>query len=145
MHNRTLHIILAITVISCIVLAALVLSIRPQPNISGSTPPPPYTQTTVQPQAEPKTKFSGIGNNTLGGQRTESFTLEAGTYDVHTTHNGNGHYDLALFNEQGKYVERIVSNNGNTDATKTITIAHTGVYWFDYQANGEWSITVTKK
>lgn len=83
--------------------------------------------------------FAGTGDS-----GTESFDWPGGLMRVSATHNGESNIIIHLVRaSDGKVQEYIVNEIGSYSGSRAISVP-AGEYLFDVQADGKWTITVSK-
>lgn len=101
----------------------------------------PWQMTIRQPRpADPPevSSFSGEGS-----AATELFSMSSGLKRVNFTHHGEANFIVSLLDEEGREVEFALANEiGNVQTSSTATILDDGIYLFQVQADGPWTLDV---
>lgn len=101
----------------------------------------PWQMTIRQPRpadAPEVNSFSGKGS-----AATELFSMSSGLKRINFTHQGEANFIVSLLDEEGREVEFALANEiGNVQTSSTATILEDGIYLFQVQADGPWTIDV---
>ncbi len=99
-----------------------------------------WTVTILQPRqttAPYTTSFSGKGQ-----QATKLFSMKSGLKTKKLTHTGSANFIVHLLDSNGQYVDDLVNEIGTFHGSKAEGIQDDGIYLFDIQADGNWTITL---
>lgn len=99
-----------------------------------------WTVTIQQPRpttAPYTTSFRGKGQ-----VATELFSMQSGLKTIKMTHNGTSIFNVRLFDSQGNVVDYLTIGIGKLNGSKAEDIQNDGIYLFDVQADGNWTISI---
>lgn len=81
--------------------------------------------------------FSGTGDDA-----TELFSLSDGLVYFQTSHTGNGHFSVVLYNARGEWIDLITNVIGRYEGRKALSV-DAGDYLLDIRADGDWEINIS--
>ena len=85
-----------------------------------------------------RTSFSG-----QGGAATELFSMNSGLKRINFSHQGEMNFIVTLLDSEGREVEFALANDiGTVETSTTATIPQDGIYLFQVEADGPWTIDV---
>lgn len=93
-----------------------------------------------RPTSAPETRsFQGTGKTA-----TEFFQLSSGLHTVTLTHQGDANFIVDILNRDGASVEPmgLVNEIGPFEGSSAVTAPEEGVYLFQVEANGPWTINI---
>lgn len=93
-----------------------------------------------RPNSAPETRsFEGTAKTA-----TDFFQLSSGLHTVTLTHQGDGNFIVDMLNRDGVSVDPmgLVNEIGPFEGSTTVTVPEDGVYLFQVEANGPWTINV---
>lgn len=99
-----------------------------------------WTVTIQQPRpttAPYTTSFSGKGQ-----AATQLFSMKNGLKTIKMTHDGTSNFIVHILDSNGNDVDGIVNEIGKFNGSKAEGIQDDGVYLFDVQADGNWTINI---
>ena len=101
---------------------------------------PEISQTCIYVIVEPEPiTVSGSGQ-----QASEYFELEQGLSIFKINSNGNGHFSMVLYGDDGEYIDLLVNEIGSFDGSKLVSIEKAGKYLLDVSADGSWQAYITQ-
>jgi hypothetical protein len=106
---------------------------------SSSTSDTQSSDTSSQSSSFQTVKFSGTGDSA-----TQSFKWPGGLMRVNCTHSGDSNFIVHLVrSSDGDIEEFLVNEIGSYNGSRGVSVS-SGEYLFDIQADGPWTITVSK-
>jgi hypothetical protein len=93
-----------------------------------------------RPNSAPETRdFEGVAKTA-----TDFFQLSSGLHTVTLTHQGDGNFIVDMLNQNGASVDPmgLVNEIGSFEGSTTVTVPEDGIYLFQVEANGPWTISV---
>ncbi|MCK5149801.1 hypothetical protein KAJ87_02655 [Candidatus Pacearchaeota archaeon] len=109
-------------------------------NCGTNSGKPAVTQTCIYVVVEPEPiTISGSGQ-----QASEYFELEQGLSIFKLNSNGNGHFSMVLYDDEGEYIDLLVNEVGSFDGSKLVAIDKSGKYLLDVSADGSWQAHITQ-
>ncbi len=93
-----------------------------------------------RPDSAPETRsFEGTGKTA-----TEFFQLTEGLHTITLTHQGDANFIVDILNRDGAAVDPmgLVNEIGAFEGSTTVTVPEDGIYLFQVEANGPWTINV---
>jgi hypothetical protein len=99
-----------------------------------------WTVTIQQPRpttAPYITSFHGKGQTA-----TELFNMNSGLKTIQMTHDGTSNFIIDILDSNGNDVDNIVNEIGSFNGSKAEGIQNDGIYLFDIQADGNWTINI---
>lgn len=100
--------------------------------------------TSTERKAEPEQKFETVTLSGTGKKVTEQVGLASGGYKVTLTHTGESNFIVRMLNEKGVDTgSSLVNEIGPIDASQAINVPD-GKYFFNVEADGDWTIKIEK-
>ena len=99
-----------------------------------------WTVTIQQPRpttAPNTTNFHGKGQ-----AATQLFSMQSGLKTIKMTHDGTSNFIVHILDSNGNVVDDIVNEIGKFNGSKAEGIQNDGIYLFDVQADGNWTISI---
>lgn len=101
----------------------------------------PWQMTVRQPRTADAPEVGSLSGE--GSAATELFSMTSGLKRINFTHQGEANFIVSLLDEEGREVEFALANDiGNVKTSSTATIPEDGIYLFQVQADGPWTIDV---
>ena len=81
--------------------------------------------------------------NDIGQKATQLFYLSQGLHTISMTHSGSSNFIVKLLDNDGNPVDySLVNEIGSFNGSKAVKINYSGIYLFNVQADGSWSINI---
>lgn len=77
-----------------------------------------------------------------GQAATQLFSMQSGLKTITMTHDGTSNFTVLLLDREGNVVEYMVNEIGKFNGSKAEAIQNDGIYLFDVQADGNWTISI---
>ena len=150
--RKRLWLILGIiaAVLVLVVISASMASSGGQQTATQSTTQPVPTQAPTEASQPPPTQviptpiptIAPISLSGVGQQASHKFQLQQGLSIFKMTHNGTSNFAVVLYDSNGQYIDLLANQIGKFDGSKAESIPSDGIYLFDVQADGNWTITI---
>lgn len=103
------------------------------------------TQSTqgVQATPTPVPTIAPISLSGVGQQATNKLQLQQGLTIFKLTHNGTANFIVDLLDSNGQEVDNLVNVIGSFNGSKAEGIPADGIYLFNVQADGNWTLNIT--
>ncbi len=89
------------------------------------------------------TRFGREGVCRKRNRATAPFSASAGLSRISATHQGEGNFFVHMLDKDGYVVGyALVNEIGTSEASTTVTVPEDGIYLFNVQADGPWTIEV---
>jgi hypothetical protein len=99
-----------------------------------------WTVTIQQPR--PTTAPSTTSFRGKGQVATQLFRMRSGLKTIKMTHDGTANFIVQILDNNGNAVDYIVNEIGKFNGSKAEGIQNDGIYLFDIQADGNWTISI---
>lgn len=102
---------------------------------------------------QPRVSSGAALPQTLTGSGPEAsipIALTSGVAVFNMTHDGSGNFAVTLWADDGDYVDLLANEIGDYSGEKSVTVnggilnASPGIHWLDIDADGSWTIKITK-